>query len=293
MSGGSQGLARADALDQGLPVVRARDLAASYGNRLVWSHASFDIQRGEFVAVLGPNGAGKSTMLKLLIGLLRPQQGTLEVLGAPPGRGNPAIGYVPQARTLDPEISLRGVDLVRLGVDGHRWGFAPPFRSSRARRALVQNAVEAVGAAAFANRKLGQISGGERQRLLLAQALVGDPTLLLLDEPLANLDIRNQAAMAELIGHLARSRHLSVVIVAHDLNPLRGVIDRVCYVAGGGVAIGKPDEIVTSAVLSRLYGAPVEVLMDSRGRRFVVGIDEELAHPHPEPHPEPPRPGWG
>src|ERR1035437_9883540 len=120
MSSESQNLTGADG--QGLPVVRARDLAASYGDRLVWSHASFDIQRGEFVAVLGPNGAGKSTMLKLLIGLLRPQQGTLEVLGAPPGRGNPAIGYVPQARTLDPEISLRGVDLVRLGVDGHRWG---------------------------------------------------------------------------------------------------------------------------------------------------------------------------
>ncbi|MGA7172284.1 MAG: ATP-binding cassette domain-containing protein [Candidatus Dormiibacterota bacterium] len=276
-----------------LPVVAARDLAATYGIQLVWSHATFEIQAGEFVAVLGPNGAGKSTMLKLLLGLLRPSQGTLEVLGAVPTRGNPAIGYVPQARVLDPEVALRGIDLVQLGLDGHRWGFRLPFRSARDQHALVQTAVEAVGAQAYANRRIGQMSGGERQRLLLAQALVGDPSLLLLDEPLANLDVRNQAAMAELIGSLARSHGLSVVIVAHDLNPLRRVIDRVCYVAGGGLAIGKPDEIVTSEVLSRLYGAPVEVLVDSRGRRFVVGIDEELAHPHPEAEREPARPGWG
>lgn len=293
MTGLSGGSARAGVVPQGTPVVRARDLAASYGDRKVWSGASFDIQMGEFVAVLGPNGAGKSTLLKLLIGLLRPTEGTLEVLGAPPRRGNPAIGYVPQARALDPEIAFRGLDLVRLGVDGHRWGIAVPWRSSARLRARVQGAIEAVGASAYAGRKLGQMSGGERQRLLLAQALVGDPALLLLDEPLANLDVRNQAAMAELIGDLAGSRNLAVVIVAHDLNPLRGVIDRVCYVAGGGLAIGKPDEIVTSAVLSRLYGAPVEVLVDSRGRRFVVGIDEELAHPHPDGHSEPARPGWG
>ncbi|HVC39528.1 MAG TPA: ATP-binding cassette domain-containing protein [Candidatus Dormibacteraeota bacterium] len=273
--------------------MRARDLAAGYQDRAVWSGANFEIQAGEFVAVLGPNGAGKSTLLKLLIGLLAPRRGTLEVLGSAPRRGNPAIGYVPQARVLDPEIALRGLDLVQLGVDGHRWGFRIPFRSAHAQDAAVAATIESVGASAYARRKLGQISGGERQRLLLAQALVGDPSLLLLDEPLANLDVRNQAAMADLIGQLARSRNLAVVIVAHDLNPLRGAIDRVCYVAGGGVAIGKPDEIITPEVLSRLYGAPVEVLVDSRGRRFVVGIEEELAHPHPGPTPEPAPPGWG
>jgi zinc/manganese transport system ATP-binding protein len=149
---------------------------------------------------------------------------------------------------------------------------------------LVADAIASVDAPSYAERRLGQMSGGERQRLLLAQALVGDPELLLLDEPLANLDLRNQSEMADLVGHLARSRHLSVVLVAHDLNPLNAVVDRVCYVAGGSVAIGPPDEIVTTEVLSRLYGAPVEVLFDSKGRRFVVGIDEELAHPHPHTH---------
>jgi zinc/manganese transport system ATP-binding protein len=266
------------------PVIRARDLAAGYGGVTVWSGADFDVDGGEFVAVLGPNGAGKSTLLRLLLGLLRPQSGSLEVLGEPPRRGNPSIGYVPQARTIDPEIAFRGTDLVRLGLDGHRWGFALPFRSRDAQTARVTEAIAAVGASAYAERRLGQMSGGERQRLLLAQALVGEPELLLLDEPLANLDLRNQSEMAELVGHLAQTRHLSVVLVAHDLNPLSAVVDRVCYVAGGSVAIGAPDEIVTTEVLSRLYGAPVEVLFDSRGRRFVVGIDEELAHPHPHAH---------
>lgn len=270
------------------PVVRATGLAAGYGNRVVWEGASFEIDRGEFVAVLGPNGAGKSTLLRMLLGLNRPVAGSLEVLGATPRRGNPAIGYVPQARPFESETAFRGVDLVRLGLDGHRFGFRPPWEwgssSGLSQRALAQaqiaEAVAAVGATAYATRRIGQMSGGERQRLWLAQALVGNPSLLLLDEPLANLDLRNQAIMAELIGELAHSRNLAAVIVAHDLNPLRQVVDRVCYIAGNGVAIGTPDEVITTEVLSRLYGAPVEVLIDSRGRRFVVGIDEEIAHPH-------------
>ncbi|HET9091971.1 MAG TPA: ATP-binding cassette domain-containing protein [Acidimicrobiales bacterium] len=261
------------------PVVAARGLSAGYGGREIWGGATFDIEEGEFVAVLGPNGAGKSTLLKMLLGLIRPMAGSLEVLGEVPRRGNPAIGYVPQARTYETETAFRGVDLVRLGVDGTRWG---PGRILGSRQAgeSVRAAIEAVGASSYASRRLGQMSGGERQRLFLAQALAAEPRLLLLDEPLANLDLRNQSAMAELVGSLASSRGLTVVLVAHDVNPLRDLVDRVCYVAARGIEIGRPDEVITTPVLSRLYGAPVEVLVDSRNRRFVVGIDEELAHPH-------------
>ena len=261
------------------PVVAARGLSAGYGGREIWGGATFDIEEGEFVAVLGPNGAGKSTLLKMLLGLIRPMAGSLEVLGEVPRRGNPAIGYVPQARTYETETAFRGVDLVRLGVDGTRWG---PGRILGTRQAgeSVRAAIEAVGASSYASRRLGQMSGGERQRLFLAQALAAEPRLLLLDEPLANLDLRNQSAMAELVGSLASSRGLTVVLVAHDVNPLRDLVDRVCYVAARGIEIGRPDEVITTGVLSRLYGAPVEVLVDSRNRRFVVGIDEELAHPH-------------
>lgn len=260
-------------------VIAATDLAAGYPGHPVWSGATFAVLQGEFVAVLGPNGAGKSTLLRILLGLLSPLAGEIAVLGEPPRRGNPHIGYVPQGRTLDAGAAVRGTDLVGFGIDGHHWGFAPPG-SRRARAASVAAALDAVGASSYASRRVSEMSGGERQRLLLAQALVGDPKLLLLDEPLANLDVRNEAAMVDVIEHVARSRGIAVMLVAHDLNPLARVIDRVCYVAGGGVATGTSDEIVSGPVLSRLYGAPIEVLTDSRGRRFVVGLDQEIAHPH-------------
>ena len=262
------------------PVILATDLAAGYPGHQVWSGANFSIAQDEFVAVLGPNGAGKSTLLKMLLGLLPPLSGTLDVLGATPRRGSPDIGYVPQGRTLDAGAAVRGTDLVGFGIDGHHWGFRSPIRSGTEHAATVAAAIEAVGASSYASRRISEMSGGERQRLLLAQALVSGPKLLLLDEPLANLDVRNEAAMVEVIADVARVRGTAVMLVAHDLNPLRGVIDRVCYVAGGGIATGTPDEVVTGPVLSGLYGAPVEVLTDSRGRRFVVGLDQEAAHPH-------------
>jgi zinc/manganese transport system ATP-binding protein len=262
------------------PVIVATDLAGGYPGHPVWSGANFSVAQSEFVAVLGPNGAGKSTLLRMLLGLLPPLAGDLSVLGAPPRRGSHDIGYVPQGRTLDAGVAIRGSDLVGFGIDGHRWGFRSPFGARGAHAATVASAIEAVGASGYASRRVSEMSGGERQRLLLAQALVGNPKLLLLDEPLANLDVRNEAAMVEVIEQVARDRGIAVMLVAHDLNPLRNAIDRVCYVAGGGVETGAPDEVVTGPVLSRLYGAPIEVLTDSRGRRFVVGLDQETAHPH-------------
>jgi zinc/manganese transport system ATP-binding protein len=268
----------------GAPVITAVDLAGGYPGRTVWSDANFSIAQGEFVAVLGPNGAGKSTLLRMLLGLLPPLAGELTVLGSPPRRGSPEIGYVPQGRTLDAGAAVRGTDLVGFGIDGHRWGFRLPRQTRHADHATVARAVGAVRATEYAARRVSEMSGGERQRLLLAQALVGDPKLLLLDEPLANLDVRNEAAMVEVIEDVARDRGIAVMLVAHDLNPLRRAIDRVCYVAGGGVATGSPDEIVSGPVLTALYGAPIEVLTDSRGRRFVVGLDEQTTHPHGHRH---------
>ena len=188
------------------------------------------------------------------------------------------VGLVDRAEHLPAELS--GGDFC-LGVAENPDHKDKPYFIERSR---IDQAIEAVDATAYADRGIGQVSGGERQRLLLAQALVGAPELLLLDEPLANLDVAKQSAMAELVARVARDRDMTVVLVAHDLNPLRRVVDRVCYVAGGGVLIGSPEEVVTGPVLSRLYGAPVEVLIDNAGRRFVVGLEEEAAHPHGGEH---------
>jgi zinc/manganese transport system ATP-binding protein len=261
------------------PVVSAHDLAASYGRTRVWEGATFDLAAGEFVGLLGPNGAGKSTLLRMLLGLLSPAAGTLRVFDEPPRRGNPSIGYVPQRRPIDPDLRLAATEFVKLGLTGHRWGIGRPGQGPELARRVGQ-AVTAVGAEGYADHAVGTLSGGELQRLMLAQAVISEPRLLLLDEPLANLDVRNQVAVAQLVAGLARARGIAVLLIAHDVNPILPVLDRVAYVARGRVTIGRPDEVITSAHLSTLYEGNVEVLKDSRGRLFVVGLEEETAHPH-------------
>jgi zinc/manganese transport system ATP-binding protein len=261
----------------GSPAISAVDVAASYGPRAVWAHANFSIPAGSFTAILGPNGGGKSTLIRMILGLLPPSHGHLEVLGEKPSRGNPLIGYIPQRSTFDPELSVRGRDFVNLGVDGHRWGVR---LSSSGAAAAADRSIRSVGAEAYADRPIGRLSGGEQQRLLLAQALVGNPQLLLMDEPLSQLDVRNQSVIVQLIGDLKRARRLTVLLIAHDVNPLLPHVDHVVYVAHGNVAMGRPEEIITSESLRRIYSTPVEVLKDSRGRVFVVGLEEEVSHPH-------------
>ena len=244
----------------------------------MWAGANFSIPAGSFTAILGPNGSGKSTLVRLILGLLAPDAGLIEVLGQPPHRGNPLIGYVPQGSSFDPELSVRARDFVGLGVDGHRWGVRITGRATA--EAAIDASIASVDGQGYADRQLGRLSGGEQQRLLLAQALVGAPKMLLLDEPLSHLDVRNQQAIVQLISTLARERQLTVLLIAHDVNPLLPHIDHVLYVAHGRLAMGKPAEIITSDSLSRIYSSPVEVLRDSMGRVFVVGLEEEVSHPH-------------
>ena len=262
------------------PVVVARDLTAAYGAAVVWEGASFEVGAGEFVAVLGPNGGGKSTLIRMLLGLLAPRSGSLQVLGHPPRRGNSGIGYLPQAKPVDRDIPMSGRDLVALGLDGHRWGIRGPGRVRAAVGEQVSLALEAVEATEFSREPLGRLSGGQVQRLLLAQAIVGRPRILVLDEPLAGLDLRSQAVVAQLVGRLSRDLDLAVLLVAHDVNPLLGVLDRVLYLAQGQAAIGSVADVINADTLSRLYGVAVEVLHDSRGRLFVVGAEDELSHHH-------------
>jgi zinc/manganese transport system ATP-binding protein len=239
------------------------------GGRTLIEDMSMTVGEGEFLVLLGPNGAGKSTLLKMLLGLIKPDAGVVRVLGRSPRRGNDEIGYVPQYRTLEAGLTLRARDVVGFGLDGNHWGIGLP---STKRRAAIDEALKEVDALAFANAPIGQLSGGEQQRLLIAQALLTHPRLLLLDEPLANLDINRQAEIVALVAHVCRERGVTVLLVSHDINPLLPVVDRVLYIAYGRSAIGTPDEIVTSETLTRLYGTPVEVVQ-ALNRLFVVGAE--------------------
>jgi zinc/manganese transport system ATP-binding protein len=257
-------------------IIVAKDLAAGYGDRIVWKHASFTIEAGEFVALLGPNGAGKSTLIRLLLGLRQPLHGELTLFGRRPERGNPRIGYVPQRHAVDEDIRVDAVEFVRLGLSGMKWGIGLP-RGDRQEREQALEALDAVDGLELAYRPLGELSGGELQRVFLAQALVGKPELLLLDEPLANMDIRRETELIRLVSKIARERHIAVMLIAHDINPLLPVVDRILYVVNGKIAAGPVDEVITNTMLSKLYGAPIEVLKDSRGRVAVLGT-EEVAH---------------
>ncbi|MDR0342456.1 MAG: metal ABC transporter ATP-binding protein [Nocardiopsaceae bacterium] len=262
----------------GTAVLELRNAAVRLGGATIWSGVDLRVGPGEFVAVLGPNGAGKSTLLKALLGVLPVASGQVSVLGQPPGRASRRIGYLPQRRSFDTSARIRGSDLIRLGLDGDRWGVPLPFgRRSRAAARRVAEAIDLVGAAGYAGRPVGECSGGEQQRLLLAQALIRQPELLLLDEPLDSLDLPSQAAAAALISRICRDQGVTVVMVAHDVNPILSHLDRVVYLAAGAAAAGTPAEVITGETLTRLFGTPVEVLTASDGRLVVVGQPEPPA----------------
>lgn len=263
-------------------VVSLRDAAVSVGGRKIWSDVSVDIRSGDFVAVLGPNGVGKSTLLNAVLGLVPTSAGQIRVLGGRPGQHNARIGYLPQRRAFDPSVRVRGVDIVRLGLDGDVWGVPLPGmlggRRARMARERVREIIDLVGATGYADRPIGQLSGGEQQRLLVAQALVRRPALLILDEPLDSLDVTNQASVSALIRDVCRSQSIAVMLVAHDVNPILPYLDKVLYLAHGGAVMGSPAQVITADTLSMLYGTPIDVLKDRLGRLVVVG--------QPDAHPE-------
>jgi zinc/manganese transport system ATP-binding protein len=249
------------------------------GRRSVLTDVGATMRAGEFIGVFGPNGAGKTTLLQAILGLLQPRAGTIRVFGTPPGHGNRAAGYLPQRRGSVSDLTLRGWDFVASAFHGERWGLP---RLDRVGRKSVAAAIDTVGAAALAPRRLCDLSGGELQRLLLAQALLGAPRLLLLDEPLFSLDPHFQQAVVALIKKIQQVRGMTVLFTAHDLNPLLPVIDRILYLGNGRAVLGTVDEVIRGDILSQLYQTPIEVLRF--GGRIIVaaghGAVDADAHRH-------------
>jgi zinc/manganese transport system ATP-binding protein len=269
-----------------VPILAVDRISVSLAGRPVLREVTFAIKPGEFTGLIGSNGAGKTTLFRVILGL-QPASGTVLLAGRPRSRRNPLIGYVPQKFALDPDAPLRTRDLVGLGLDAHRYGIALP---SRARRARIEEMLDAVDARAFADARVGTLSGGEQQRVLIAHALISAPQLLLLDEPLANLDLRSGQEVVALLARIAKEQQIAVLISAHEMNPLLPVIDRIVYLAAGRAASGTTDEVVRTSVLSALYGHHVDVLQ-VHGRVLVVaGAAGELAdsadHAHTRPQVE-------
>jgi zinc/manganese transport system ATP-binding protein len=249
----------------------------------VLSDVSFAIRAGEFIGVLGPNGAGKTTLMRAILGLLPSSGGTLRVFGRAPQCGDRTIGYLPQVRTVLPDLRVRGLDFIASSLNGERWG-VPSLNHQD--RGMIEETLDAVGARDLARRPLSAMSGGERQRLLLAQALIGSPKLLLLDEPLISLDPRHQEVAIAVVRKVCRERGITVLFSAHELNQLLGTLDRVLYLGNGQAVLGTVEQVITAPVLSRLYGTDIQVVR-ADGHIFVMsrGRDVEASdHQHDHDH---------
>ena len=267
-------------VDTSAPMIEADHLAAGYKNKMVWRDATFTINRGEFVAVIGPNGAGKTTLFRLLLGLQHPLSGTIKIFNSKPKRGNSQIGYVPQRHVIDEGTNVECLELVRLAISGERLGFSlSPGKDLK----MASDTLKSVGAEDLAHGSLNALSGGELQRIFLAEALVSNPDILLLDEPLSNLDIKRARELVGLVNNVVRSRNVTAFLVAHDINPLLPFLDNVMYIANGKVATGNPKDVLTSERLSALYDVPVEVVRDSNGNVAIIGAttkDTDFVNPN-------------
>lgn len=260
----------------GTPALELKDASLGYGDRVLWSGLNLTVRPGEFLAVLGANGSGKTSLLRSILGLQQLSGGTLAVHGEPARRGSRRIGYIPQQRRIDPLTPLRARDVVGLGIDGHRWGIGRP---DKARRRQLDAALAAVGATEYADLPVGVLSGGEQQRVRIAQALATDPQLLLCDEPLLSLDMSHQQVITSLVDQRRRTHDTAVVFVTHEINPILTYVDRVLYLAGGRFSIGSVDEVMTAKTLTALYGTRVEVIRTG-GRIIVAGIPESDQDEH-------------
>lgn len=252
-----------------------KNATLAFGEHVLWRDLNLSVAPGEFIAVIGSNGSGKTSLLKAILGQVQLSQGEIEIHGKPAKAGGDDIGYIPQHRSLDQAGNLLAKDLVRMGLDGHRFGL--PLPKAQANR-KVMHTLEQIGATELAGKSVGSLSGGQVQRLRVGQAVIGEPHLILADEPLSALDLNQQKLISELIDAEHKRTKAAVLFVTHDVNPILEMVDRVLYLANGHFRIGTPDEVLRSEVLSELYQTPIDVVRN-QGRIVVVGTHEHDHHP--------------
>ena len=260
------------------PVLSIKAASLKFGDRQLWNNLNLEVQPHEFIAIIGANGSGKTTLLKAILGQQQLTEGSIELNGKAVTHGSKQIGYIPQHRSSEGSAPIRAVDLLRMGLDGNRFGLPLSSRKSKAR---VNHILDCIDAHELANKKVSDLSGGELQRLRVGQAVIGEPNLILADEPLSALDLAQQKIIADLLDQERRDHNAAVLFVTHDVNPILSMVDRVLYLGNSSFRIGTPDEVLRSDVLSELYETPVDVLRN-QGRIVVVGTHEHQHHDHEE-----------
>lgn len=257
-----------------MSLLQLQNASLSFDKKVIWQNLSFTVEPGEFVAVIGANGSGKSMLLKSILGQQQLSSGTIKFDAGANSRGNTQIGYIPQHRAIDSGLPLRVIDAVRFGLDGHQFGIPLP---SKKKRQLALEALAQVDAAELAQSPVGSLSGGEMQRVRVAQAVISHPALVLADEPLSALDLHHQQVVSELVHQQCERYNAAVLFVTHDVNPIIDYVDRVLYLAQGRYSIGTPDEVLQSDVLSDLYGTEIDVVRN-QGRVVVLGAHDHDHH---------------
>lgn len=255
-------------------VLKISKASLAFGEKTIWKNLSLSVKPGEFIAIIGANASGKSVLLKSILGQFQLGSGSIELLGKPIRHGSKKIGYIPQHRQLDAGVPLRAKDLLRMGIDGHRFGLPLPSKKAKAR---VQQLLRNVGAVELADTPIAKLSGGQLQRIRVAQAVIDQPKLILADEPLSALDLKQQSIVAELLNQQRVENNSAILFVTHDVNPILQYIDRVLYLANGKFKIGTPDQVLRSDVLSKLYGRAVDVVRN-QGRIAVLGAADHAHH---------------
>lgn len=249
------------------------DAAIKRGDHIIWQHGTFAIPTGSVTAIVGTNGTGKTTMMRAELGLLPLCHGSLTVLGKPAGEMNKRIGYVPQSYVANVDSNLTAEQSVLLGLTGTRFGIHP---ITKAQKAKALEALEFTGIADKARYRLSELSGGLRQRVAIAQALVCDPQLLMLDEPLANLDLASQRATVHVLAKLNRELNMTIQVVAHDLNMLLPILTGAVYLLDGHPHYADMHKVLDSDLLTHLYGTQVQVVTTPQGDMFVTPTPDEL-----------------